>query len=132
MQGIGILAAAIVAVEAHPHLSILSRTGTVFEVLECAAAYGPNVPFGLESLVKKAKKDDQALEELTALLPSFFPQFGNGIRTTQAVDLVHGGVKVNALPELAEAIVNHRIAEQRWAGLSGFTFPIVCMADVCM
>ena len=26
--------------------------------------------------------------------------------TTQAVDIIHGGVKSNALPELAEAIVN--------------------------
>ncbi len=31
--------------------------------------------------------------------------------TTQAVDLVVGGVKVNALPERVEAVVNHRIGE---------------------
>lgn len=31
--------------------------------------------------------------------------------TTQAVDIIHGGVKSNALPERAYAIVNHRIAE---------------------
>lgn len=29
--------------------------------------------------------------------------------TTQAVDLIHGGVKINALPEEASAIINHRI-----------------------
>ena len=32
------------------------------------------------------------------------------IRTTQAIDVIHGGVKSNALPEQAWAIVNHRIA----------------------
>lgn len=32
------------------------------------------------------------------------------LRTTQAVDLIHGGIKVNALPERTEAMVNHRIA----------------------
>lgn len=32
------------------------------------------------------------------------------LKTTQAVDVIEGGVKVNALPESAHAIVNHRIA----------------------
>lgn len=35
------------------------------------------------------------------------------IGTTQAIDLVQGGVKTNALPEEAWAVVNHRIATQR-------------------
>jgi len=33
--------------------------------------------------------------------------------TTQAIDMVQGGVKVNALPEQAWALVNHRIAVDR-------------------
>ena len=32
------------------------------------------------------------------------------LKTTQAVDIIRGGVKVNALPESASAVVNHRIA----------------------
>ncbi|WFC94465.1 Gly-Xaa carboxypeptidase [Malassezia brasiliensis] len=32
------------------------------------------------------------------------------LKTTQAVNVIEGGVKVNALPESAQAIVNHRIA----------------------
>ncbi|KAJ2977815.1 hypothetical protein NUW54_g11373 [Trametes sanguinea] len=40
-----------------------------------------------------------------------FPRFEAVLRTTQAVDLVQGGVKVNALPEKVSAVVNHRIAE---------------------
>jgi Gly-Xaa carboxypeptidase len=35
------------------------------------------------------------------------------VGTTQAIDLVDGGVKVNALPEQAWAIVNHRISTER-------------------
>ena len=40
--------------------------------------------------------------------------------TTQAIDLVQGGVKANALPlpEEAWAVVNHRIATQRSVTLS--------------
>ena len=36
------------------------------------------------------------------------------LSTTQAVDLIEGGVKVNALPERTSAVVNHRIAAERW------------------
>jgi len=32
------------------------------------------------------------------------------IKTTQALDLIHGGVKTNALPEFVELIINSRIA----------------------
>ena len=35
------------------------------------------------------------------------------VGTTQAIDLIQGGVKTNALPEQAWAVVNHRIATQR-------------------
>jgi Gly-Xaa carboxypeptidase len=33
--------------------------------------------------------------------------------TTQAVDVIQGGVKSNALPERAWAIVNHRVSTER-------------------
>ncbi|WFD41773.1 Gly-Xaa carboxypeptidase [Malassezia psittaci] len=38
------------------------------------------------------------------------PEARSLLKTTQAVDLIQGGVKVNALPESAKATVNHRIA----------------------
>lgn len=37
----------------------------------------------------------------------------NLIGTTQAIDLISGGIKANALPEQAAAIVNHRISVTR-------------------
>ncbi|KAM5532363.1 hypothetical protein V8D89_013957 [Ganoderma adspersum] len=52
-----------------------------------------------------------ALEELKDALLQTFPLYDALLRTTQAVDLISGGVKVNALPELAAAVVNHRIAQ---------------------
>jgi Gly-Xaa carboxypeptidase len=33
--------------------------------------------------------------------------------TTQAIDIISGGIKANALPEQVQAIVNHRIAVSR-------------------
>jgi Gly-Xaa carboxypeptidase len=34
--------------------------------------------------------------------------------TTQAIDIINGGVKANALPELAYATVNYRISTDRY------------------
>jgi len=41
------------------------------------------------------------------------PEFIALAGTPQAIDLIQGGVKVNALPEQASAVVNHRIATDR-------------------
>jgi len=66
----------------------------------------------LRALVKTSAHSDSALRELEATLindPFYVPLIG----TTQAIDLVRGGVKTNALPEEAWAVVNYRIATQR-------------------
>ena len=71
-------------------------------------------PENLRELTRKAVTDDAAKEALQGELLALDPLYGAMLRTTQAVDLVEGGVKVNALPELASAVINHRIAEHRF------------------
>ncbi|EKM49935.1 uncharacterized protein PHACADRAFT_188329 [Phanerochaete carnosa HHB-10118-sp] len=109
---IGILALAIAELEAHPHQPQLLRNGTFFQEVQCAAAHGPHVSTEFRKLAKAAIDDDTALERLTKLLLEHIPMSVAKLATTQAVDLISGGVKVNALPERAYAVVNHRIAEQ--------------------
>ncbi|EKM49934.1 uncharacterized protein PHACADRAFT_130350 [Phanerochaete carnosa HHB-10118-sp] len=108
---IGMLASVITLLEAHPHETVLSREGTAFQELQCAASYGPEVPDVIRRLVKAAVDDDKALEQLQTAFLEWQPAAAAEISTTQAVDIVFGGVKVNALPEKVTAIVNHRIAE---------------------
>jgi Gly-Xaa carboxypeptidase len=43
------------------------------------------------------------------------PNFKSLAGTTQAVDIIQGGVKANALPERAWAVVNHRVSTERSA-----------------
>ena len=63
--------------------------------------------------MKKSITSDKALK---ATAKYFFKEI-DGFRaltgTTQAIDLIGGGVKTNALPEQAWAVVNHRIATER-------------------
>ncbi|KAI1796621.1 carboxypeptidase S [Ganoderma leucocontextum] len=120
---IGVLSAMVVALEAHPHPAVLERGGSPYNSTMCAATYGSTFPEDIRQLAFKAAaqsfdSDDSGisgstdvLEELKSALIRAYPVYDAVLRTTQAVDLISGGVKVNALPELAAAVVNHRIAQ---------------------
>lgn len=110
---IGILASLIVALESTTHAPTLLRSGTPFAAIQCVTSYGPNIPDTLKQLARRAAEDDEALAQLAQAIGTVSSESAVMLKTTQAVDLVEGGVKVNALPEKAKAIVNHRIAEHR-------------------
>jgi len=70
-------------------------------------------PAHLRALIKASTHSDRALRKLEAELIKD-QAYKSLIGTTQAIDLIQGGVKTNALPEEAWAVVNHRIATQRF------------------
>ncbi|GJE91057.1 carboxypeptidase S [Phanerochaete sordida] len=109
---IGVLASILTEIEAHPYEPHLPRNGTLFQEVQCAAAHGPDVSAEFKNLARAAITSDAALEALTQLLLAHVPLSSAKLATTQAVDLIAGGAKANALPETAWAVVNHRIAEQ--------------------
>ncbi|KAI9064102.1 carboxypeptidase S [Trametes sanguinea] len=110
---IGMLAALLTAIEDNPHPALLTRHSSAYNATQCAAAYAPSFPSKLRRLAREAERSDAALAMLRdALLEEFGLEYEVLLRTTQAIDLVEGGVKVNALPERAAAIVNHRIVQE--------------------
>lgn len=113
---IGLLSRFIAVVEDNPHQASLSRSGTPFATTQCLAAHHPMYPEDLRKLARKAVTDDAALKVLQERLLASDPFYKAMLGTTQAVDLIEGGVKVNALPERASAVVNHRIAEHSSVG----------------
>ena len=100
--------------EANPHEPFLIRNGSAFPFIQCTAKYSWTIPEDIKELIEQAMIDDDALLRLAALLQQN-ELFASLMTTSQAVDLIRGGVKINALPERAEAVVNHRIAEHRYA-----------------
>lgn len=70
------------------------------------------MPDKLRKLITHSTTSDRALRKLTEEI-SKNHLFRSLVGTTQAIDITHGGVKANALPEQAYAIVNHRIAVSR-------------------
>ncbi|THH14625.1 hypothetical protein EW146_g5732 [Bondarzewia mesenterica] len=115
-QGIGILSSIINLIEANPHVPSLPRDSTPFRGALCQTAYAHTFPDDLREVAIRAIESDSALDALRDRLLSLNPMVGATLSTTQAVDLVWGGVKVNALPESATAVVNHRIAEYSSVG----------------
>ncbi|KAI9699867.1 MAG: hypothetical protein M1820_007042 [Bogoriella megaspora] len=108
---IGVLSELITLVEAHPYPTRLDNQNPYLGQLQCGAAHSPEFPKKLRGLLQSrktnicaAKPDHLALEAAKA-----GPAIKYLMQTSQAVDLIEGGVKVNALPERASAIINHRI-----------------------
>ncbi|KAG9119676.1 hypothetical protein FRC07_005185 [Ceratobasidium sp. 392] len=128
---IGVLASLLVAIESTPYEPELPRSSPIYSLLQCFAAHVPYLPQSFRDAILESvcfasssrharKKCDKALKQVEAQLFDAQSEWNNGnelsaryytslLRTTQAVDMVHGGVKANALPELASAVVNHRI-----------------------
>ncbi|KAF8549259.1 carboxypeptidase S [Imleria badia] len=109
--GIGILADLITELEAHPHEPELIRGRTYYQGLECRARYDTGFPGSLRKLVRQSQTSDKKLRELGDRLIDFDPMFYAMSGTTQAIDLIGGGVKVNALPEAVWAVANYRIVD---------------------
>lgn len=114
---IGMLADAIVHLENHPQHPHLDRASPFYSLLLCQAEHAPDIPHALKQLLKKSVKSDVALGLVLPLLLEH--DEGRLIRsvlsTTQAIDLIRGGVKINALPEHVETSINHRVAMYRYA-----------------
>jgi carboxypeptidase PM20D1 len=97
---VGILAEAIVRVEGHPLPASLSGATRQF-----LAAIAPEMAYPLRIAVANA----DILEPVVLRALSGSPRSNATIRTTTAVTMVNGGIKENALPATARAIVNFRI-----------------------
>ncbi|KAJ6529669.1 hypothetical protein B0H19DRAFT_968101 [Mycena capillaripes] len=108
---IGILAALIVHFESNAPKPVLEADTPAFEMAQCFAAHGRDMPRAVKRAISRARHSAKAREEAEKHL--FHDRiFKALVGTTQAVDMVSGGVKSNALPEQALAVINHRIATQ--------------------
>ncbi|KZT01079.1 carboxypeptidase S [Laetiporus sulphureus 93-53] len=106
---IGMLAAMLVRYENNPMKLLFRRDSPMYIHAQCLAAHGPRFPVSMREALQKSITSDKALRRAEGMLLKI-RSFKALVSTTQAVDVINGGVKSNALPENAMAIVNHRIA----------------------
>jgi len=89
-----------------------TREDPMYEYLQCFAEHASGLPEEFRNLILRSLNSDTALYELTGILAKD-RVFRSLLGTTQAIDIISGGIKSNALPEQAHAIVNHRVAVSR-------------------
>lgn len=103
--GIGIISEIVVALEANPYQPKIIKDSPIHKRLICQARYSPNTQPEVEELLRENDFDGLATEfASTSSLNRFV------VQTSQAIDLINGGVKINAMPEVVTLAVNYRVA----------------------
>jgi Gly-Xaa carboxypeptidase len=105
---IGMASELVLLIERHPYMPSLDPQNPFLGLMECGARHAPGFPKQLKSLLRKstgAKGRDKLAREASkqSLAIKYL------MTTSLAVDIIHGGVKVNALPERTVVTVNHRV-----------------------
>lgn len=68
-----------------------------YDLLKCLAAHSPKMSNNLRKAIIESTHSDRALEDAEAILFQD-PTFKALVGTTQAIDLIGGGVKAYVLP----------------------------------
>lgn len=106
---IGIVAQLVNEIEDTPFELVLTPLNPTLNVLQCIAKYTDEFDKDLKQNVFKAAYDKLANSKVVKYL-SGIKGYKQTISTTQAVDIISGGVKSNALPEFSTVVVNHRVS----------------------
>ncbi|KAK7449290.1 hypothetical protein VKT23_013433 [Stygiomarasmius scandens] len=106
---IGILSALLTHLENNPFERRINRSTPTYRMFQCFAEHSSVMPSSLRKAIRKSINSDDALREVESVLLKD-PVYRALVSTTQAVDMIHGGIKSNALPEETWAVVNHRVA----------------------
>lgn len=106
--GIGIISEIIYELERQElFTALLEPWHPSYGTLQCQARYSPH---HVESWLAGKLAEGDAAELAEAVAESRGPAVRYTLQTSQAADLIRGGVKTNALPEKISAVVNYRVA----------------------
>lgn len=106
---IGVLSEIIMNIENHPFPGKATAKNPIFNFLECAAVHAPEAsfPMAIRNKLEKVGQGDPAAEKQLAWTMDDMRYY---FKTSQSVGKVNGGVKINAIPEIASTMVNLRLA----------------------
>lgn len=109
--GIGIMSELVVALESNPYVPELIKNSPIYNHYVCQARYSPDAEPKVTDLLRRGELDALARE-----LASQDRSTNFRLQTSQAVDYIGGGQKINAMPEVVTLGVNYRIAPQDKVG----------------
>lgn len=106
---IGIMADLITEIEKEDYPLDISLKSPYFYQLQCEAKSARFMDPKLRSDIKRLRYDESAKNSLFDKVVTDLTTKAL-VSTTQAIDVVNGGLKVNALPEKVVLMVNHRVS----------------------
>lgn len=109
--GIGIMSEMVAALESHPYEPELIKNSPIYNHYVCQARYSPEAEPKVTQLLKNGD-----LQTLAKELASQDRSTNYRLQTSQAVDYIAGGQKINAMPEKITLGVNYRVAPQDTIG----------------
>lgn len=104
---VGVMGDVAHEIEASPYSPQLNEP--FLKYLQCAAVYSHNMPDSLKAGIIRANQSDAARDQLVSVLRKD-RQIRYIMQTSQSIDIVSGGEKINAIPELVTIAVDHRVA----------------------
>lgn len=105
--GIGIISEMVTALESHPYEPKLVKNSPIYNHYVCQTRYSPDAEPKVTELLEKGDLKTLAKELSTQDRSTNFR-----LQTSQAVDYISGGQKINAMPEVIKVGINYRVAPQ--------------------
>jgi Gly-Xaa carboxypeptidase len=103
----------ITLLEANTYEPFLDDENPMLSLLYCGAEHAPQFPDKIKKLLQKRNSPSSfwksSKDTLAAEVAKLSREIQYLVTTSQAVDIIHGGSKANALPERTEFTVDHRI-----------------------
>lgn len=132
-SGIGIMARLATALEDHPISPKIEPDGVIAQLYSCVGRWAPDLTVAERSSLTrldKAGNQKKLIKQLEGNKMSTAM-----IETTQAIDIINGGVKINALPEKVVMGVDYRIAVHQTLGdikehLTGYILEVAEAFDI--
>ncbi|CDO94343.1 unnamed protein product [Kluyveromyces dobzhanskii CBS 2104] len=108
---IGIISSLVTKIESKKFPLLFTEKNPVSEWYQCAAQYSEGMDKSLRYDFLNAMNDeDSNARVIEYLFETGGKKVGYLLRTSQAVDIIHGGFKSNALPETVSVLINSRVA----------------------
>ncbi|ANB12614.1 Cps1p [Sugiyamaella lignohabitans] len=106
---IGIISRFITELEDNPYEPDITRANPFYYNLQCFAEKAPEIDAQFKADIQNIEKCPAAKKRVIDIVEQdFLTKYV--IRTSQAADVINGGIKINALPEQVSVDLNHRIA----------------------
>ncbi|SCU87458.1 LADA_0E04126g1_1 [Lachancea dasiensis] len=105
---IGVAANLIKLIESNPFEPTFTPKNPFYGLLTCTAEHNDKLPSDAKRAILEAPFDSKQKQKMINML-SAERSTRELLRTSQAIDIIKGGIKANALPEVTSFLVNHRI-----------------------